>query len=128
VRLAAALFALAAAAVAMPVAAPAQAPGSVAEARRAGIVGERYDGYLGYARAAPDTVRRQVNAINIKRRTLYIGLASRRRVTPEVAAIAAGCELLSRVAVGEVYMLADGAWRRRDAGEAAPRPEHCPAG
>lgn len=123
-RLPAALFAFAAAAATAPAAA--QAPASIAEARLAGIVGERYDGYLGYARSPSDAIRRQVGAINIKRRSLYIGLANRRRVTAQVAGIAAGCELLQRVRPGEVYMLSDGVWRRRDAGEPAPRPPQCP--
>lgn len=109
---------------ALAVAAPAAAQ-DLASAVRGGIIGERYDGYMGFAGAAPESLRKQVAAINIRRRSLYIGLASRRRVTPQVAGIAAGCELFSRLAVGQSYMLADGVWRRRAAGEAAPRPAHC---
>ena len=118
------LLGLAAAALAVPAAA--QAPADLAAAQRAGIVGERYDGYLGFAATPSETVRRQVGAINIRRRVIYTGLAARRRVTVQVAGIATGCELLTRVRVGEVYMLADGVWRRRDAGEAVPLPQHCP--
>ncbi len=115
---------LAAAAPAVP--AFAQAPGDVAAARRAGIVGERYDGYMGLVSNPTETVRRQVGAINIRRRSLYTQLAGRRRVTVQVAGIAAGCELLTRVAVGEAYMLSDGVWRRRNPGEVVALPEHCP--
>jgi len=39
--------------------------------------------------------------------------------------VTAGCELLGRVAIGEAYMLQDGRWRRRAAGESAPRPDYC---
>jgi uncharacterized protein len=88
-------------------------------------VGERFDGYLGYAVTPPASVQRQVQAINIRRRSLYSGLASRRGVTPEVAGIATGCELLARTQIGEVFMLRDGVWRRRQANEAAPRPDYC---
>ena len=98
----------------------------LAAARQAGIVGERYDGYMGLAAATTSSVRKQVSAVNIKRRTLYIGLASRRRVTPAVAGMATGCELLSRTPVGGAYMLSDGVWRRRNPGEPPPSPEHCP--
>lgn len=114
------------AALALPAAVTAQSPVDVASARRAGIVGERFDGYLGFAARPTETVRRQVGAINIRRRSIYTGLAGRRSVTVEVAAFATGCELLQRVAVGEVYMLADGAWRRRNTGETIPLPAHCP--
>lgn len=119
-------FALAlAAAVLVPSAAPAQSFPELAAARAAGQVGERYDGYLGFAAAAPPSVQRQVSSINIRRRSLYAGLGQRRGVTPQMAGIATGCELLARVAVGEVYLLQDGVWRHRQAGQPAPRPSYC---
>ena len=105
--------------------AAAQSSSGVVDARRAGIVGERYDGFMGFAVTPSPAVRRHVLAINIKRRSLYTDLATRRGVTREVAGIAAGCELLSRVQVGEVYLLSDGIWRRRAPGEAPPRPQQC---
>lgn len=92
---------------------------------QAGTVGERYDGYLGYTSAADERVRREVGAVNIKRRSLYTGLAQRRGATVQEVGIAAGCELLANVRAGGAYMLNDGAWRRRGAGEAAPVPSYC---
>lgn len=94
-------------------------------ARQAGQVGERYDGYLGFATQASPAVQRQVNAINIRRRSLYIDLSRRRGVTPQVAGLATGCELLTRVQVGEVYLLQDGTWRRRQAGQTIAQPSYC---
>jgi uncharacterized protein YdbL (DUF1318 family) len=114
-----------AASVLVPGAVSAQSYPELAAARRAGQVGERYDGYLGYASTPSRQVQRQVGAINIRRRSHYVGLAQRRRVTPEVAGLATGCELLGRVAVGEVYMLQDGVWRRRAPGQSVPRPTYC---
>ena len=114
-----------AASVLVPGAVSAQSYPELAAARRAGQVGERYDGYLGYASTASRQVQRQVGAITFRRRSLYVGLAQRRRVTPEVAGLATGCELLGRVAVGEVYMLQDGVWRRRAPGQSVPRPTYC---
>jgi uncharacterized protein YdbL (DUF1318 family) len=105
--------------------ASAQSYPELAAARRAGQVGERYDGYIGYASTPSPRVQRQVAAVNIRRRSLYVGLAQRRQVTPEVAGLATGCELLGRIAVGEVYMLQDGVWRRRAPGQAIPRPTYC---
>ena len=107
--------------------APATAQSSplVASARASGVIGERIDGYLGFASPPPRAVRSQVEAINIRRRSLYISLARRRSVTPQEVGIAAACELFRRVAVGEAYMLADGVWRRRGAGQPAPKPDYC---
>ncbi len=94
-------------------------------ARASGNVGERFDGYLGLASGASDALRKQVAAVNIKRRSLYSGLASRRGATTDEVGITAACQLLARVAVGEVYLLGDNVWRRRQAGQSAPRPDYC---
>ena len=102
-----------------------QSAPAVSAAIDAGVVGERFDGYLGLAAAAPEDVRRQVNAINIKRRSLYTALAARRRVTLQAVGIAAGCELLAGVGAGQAYMLQDGFWRTMAPGEAAPMPAYC---
>ena len=107
---------------AMPAAA--QSP-TIARAIQAGQAGERYDGYMGYVGAAPADVRRQVNAINIHRRSLYIQLASRKNVTAEVVGFATACELFAQLPVGEAYLLEDNVWRRRAAGQAAPVPNYC---
>jgi uncharacterized protein len=111
----------------MGLAAPAaaQTHPAVAAARQSGVVGERFDGYLGLAATSSEEVRRQVGAINIRRRSLYTGLATRRRVNLQAVGIAAGCELLADVKVGEMYMLDDGVWRKRAAGQPAPVPDYC---
>ena len=104
--------------------AAAQTP-SLSAAIASGQVGERYDGYMGLAAPAPDDVRRQVNAINIRRRNLYIELASRRNVTAQVVGLATACQLFDHLSVGEAYMLGDGSWRRRMPGQPAPEPDYC---
>ena len=107
-------------------AAIAQTP-AVNAARTAGIVGERYDGFVGVAAPPSAIVRSQVGTINIQRRTLYSNLATSRGVSPNEVGITAGCRLLARVKVGEAYMLADGVWRRRAVGQPAPIPAYCRA-
>ena len=94
-------------------------------ARAAGAIGERYDGYIGIAAPVTPQVRSQVATINIRRRSLYSSLASRKGVSPQEVGITAGCQLLARVRVGEVYLLAEGGWRRRAPGQAQPVPSYC---
>ncbi|WP_051504399.1 YdbL family protein [Sphingomonas jaspsi] len=115
--------ALAATAAATAVSGHAQDP--VAAARSGGTVGERFDGYLGIVGDPGDSVRRQVAAINIKRRSLYSSLAARKGVSPQEVGLTAACTTLSRVAIGELYFTQSGGWRRRDAGQAAPVPAYC---
>jgi uncharacterized protein YdbL (DUF1318 family) len=102
----------------------AQSP-MISQALQAGEVGERYDGYMGVVGSAPPAVGRHVRAINIRRRNLYIGLAARRNATPELVGMATGCQLLRELPAGEAYMLSDGVWRRRAAGQAVPLPDYC---
>ena len=117
-----AMAGVAMAAAAVPAAA--QTP-LVNAARQAGQVGERFDGYMGIAGQPSAQLRSQVRAINIRRRALYSNLAASKRVAPHEVAITAGCQLLATVQVGQAYMLADGQWRRRAAGQALPIPEYC---
>ena len=101
-------------------------PSSIVEsAIEAGQAGERYDGYMGVVGAASPQLTRQIQAINIRRRNLYIDLASRRNVTPQIVGIATGCELLAHIRVGEAYMLSDGTWHRRAPGQGAPASDSC---
>ena len=102
----------------------AQTP-AVDAARASGIVGERYDGYMGFAAPGAGAVRSQVATINIRRRALYSNLAASRGVSPQDVGVTAGCQLLARVGVGEAYMSADGVWRRRAPGQRAPVPDYC---
>lgn len=105
-------------------AAAAQTP-AIDAARAAGSLGERFDGYIGIAAPVSGSVRSQVSTINIRRRSLYSNLAAKKGVSPQDVGVTAGCQLLARVRVGEAYMLADGVWRRRAAGQGAPIPDYC---
>ena len=98
---------------------------AVDSARAAGTIGERFDGYIGVAASVSPLVRSQVASINIRRRSLYSTLATRKGASPQDVGVTAGCTLLGRVPVGGSYMLSDGAWRRRGAGQAAPVPDYC---
>lgn len=117
-----------AAAALLAVAAPAPAPAqdSAAELRATGLVGERYDGFLGLVAAAPRQLRARMDAVNIRRRAHYDELARRRGARVEEVALAAGCELLAlRVGPGQYYLLPDRQWRRRRGTEPVPRPDYC---
>ena len=105
------------------------APSALLAAKAAGVVGERYDGYLGYVRDPESNATRvQAEAANIRRRAIYTRFAGARGLSPQDVGITAGCTTLARVNVGEAYMLADGQWRVRAAGQTAPVPDYCTGG
>jgi len=97
---------------------------SINAARATGIVGERFDGYLGIAAPVSAALRSQVATINIQRRALYSRLAASKGASPQDVGITAGCQLLARVAVGEAYLWTDGRWRRRAPRQSAV-PDYC---
>jgi uncharacterized protein len=97
----------------------------IAAAIAGGQVGERYDGYMGFATPPSPLVRRQVYAINIQRRNLYTELAVQRNVTASVVGLTTACQLLRRLSPGEAYQLQDGVWRRWTPGQPAPVPAQC---
>lgn len=112
-------------AAAVCAAAPALAQSPLIEhAIAAGQVGERYDGYMAFVGIPSPELRRQVQAINIRRRNLYIELSTRRNVTAELVGMATACQLLSRLPAGEAYLLKDGIWRRKS-GQPVPLPDYC---
>jgi uncharacterized protein YdbL (DUF1318 family) len=96
----------------------------IVQARRAGLIGERFDGYLGFVTTPSAELRRQVNAINIRRRSLYYDLATRKGVTREEVGITAACTLLRRIPIGEFYLPGQGGWRRNAPGQ-SPVPSYC---
>jgi uncharacterized protein YdbL (DUF1318 family) len=116
-------FFLAVAAIAA-VPAGAQSP-ALSQAIQAGQIGERWDGYMGVAGNPSAEARRQVSAINIQRRKLYIELSARRNVTAELIGMATACQLFSQLAPGEAYLLNDGTWRRHTPGQTVPLPAYC---
>ena len=75
------------------VAAPAlaQEQGSLFEARAAGQVGERFDGYLGAPQPVVGIVRTQLQTVNIRRRALFTDLATRKGVGAGDVGVTAGC-------------------------------------
>jgi uncharacterized protein YdbL (DUF1318 family) len=115
---------LAALGLAVPTAAPAQDPATIIAAKRAVQIGERYDGYLGYVIAPSAGLRRQVDAVNIRRRTLYYSLAARKGVSPQEVGITAACSLLRRISVGEYYLQGQSGWQRYTPGR-PPVPSYC---
>ncbi len=76
--------------------AAAQREPGYAEARAAGQVGEKMDGYIGIVGPATGELQRVVNDINIKRRAVYAQRAQAARSTLEEFAFTAGCLSIAR--------------------------------
>ena len=119
-----ALAALAGGAIVAPAAAEGRDP-AYAAARAAGQVGERPNGYLGMVGAGDATLRRLVDALNIKRKAVYAERAQAQGTTIEAYAIATACHLIDQTEPGEKYQAPDGSWQTRTASPPL-RDSRCP--
>ena len=109
------------------VAAPAMAQRDPAyqQARSAGQVGEKMDGYLGIAGAASPALDALVKDLNIKRKAVYTQGASGAGVSVEEFAFGAGCKNIRDTVPGEKYQAPGGGWQTRTS--APPqRDSRCP--
>ncbi|MCK9543729.1 MAG: YdbL family protein [Novosphingobium sp.] len=106
-------------------AAHAQRDPAYAEARAAGQVGEKMDGYLGIVGGGTPALRAMVDDINIKRKAVYAQKAQGQHATVEEYAFTSGCLLISQTKAGEKYQAPDGSWQTRGSGP-AQRDSRCP--
>jgi uncharacterized protein YdbL (DUF1318 family) len=92
---------------------PAQA-GPLEDAKAAGLVGERIDGYLGVVdSSAPASVKNLVNQINAEREAKYAQIAKKQGAPVAAVAQIAGKKLIERAGSGEYVMGAGGKWQRK---------------
>ena len=95
-------------------------------ARESGLVGEKSDGYLGFATMPSPATRALVEDINIKRKAAYSKEALTNGATVEEMALRSGCRLIAeRTVAGEKYQTPSGQWKTRD-GSAPELDPRCP--
>ncbi len=86
---------------------------ALVDAKRAGYLGERIDGYLGVVSAdTPPDIRAMAEEINARRRAEYAAIAKRQGVPVEAVAQLAGQKLIERASPGEWVLGADGGWQQ----------------
>ena len=84
------------------------------DAKAAGWLGERPDGYVGLVdSSAPSAVQDLVKEINTRRRAKYREIAEKSGTSVEVVARAAGAKLVERTAKGHYVLDASGKWLRK---------------
>ena len=86
---------------------------SLGDAKRAGSVGERPDGYLGVVGNASPQVTALVQDINGKRRQKYSAIAKKNGTSVAAVAALAGAKLVENAAPGEYVMTVSGQWVRK---------------
>ena len=87
--------------------------GPLDDAKAAGWVGERPNGYLGVVPGAPASAEALVSDINAKRRSKYQSVASAQGTTLQAVETVAGEKLIGRATAGQYVMTASGQWVRK---------------
>ncbi len=84
------------------------------QAKAAGQVGERIDGFLGLVDAkAPAAVHALVDEINAERLAKYKQIADKQKAPVAAVAEIAGRKLIERTPKGEYVLETDGHWRKK---------------
>jgi uncharacterized protein YdbL (DUF1318 family) len=88
----------------------------LSDAKKAGSVGERPDGYLGVVGGNADAeVKALVDAINAKRREEYSAIAEKRGITVDEVAILGGEKWIKKTPPGQYVMTSSGKWIQKPA-------------
>jgi uncharacterized protein YdbL (DUF1318 family) len=83
-------------------------------AKKAGQVGEKFDGYIGLVdQSAPENIKKMVKDTNERREARYGSIAIKRGTTVESVAKQAAAKILKRVKPGEMIQTADGKWTKK---------------
>lgn len=86
--------------------------GPLDDAKAAGLVGEKVDGYVG-AVAGDADIGGLIDQVNAGRQAKYAEIASKRGAPVEAVAAIAGKKLIERAASGHFVMGSDGQWRKK---------------
>jgi uncharacterized protein len=82
-------------------------------AKRAGVIGENYEGYLEIRGAVSDGVRRKVQDINNQRRAVYEDIAEETGVSVAYVASETARKQFDRLDEGEVFRTESGEWKQK---------------
>lgn len=100
--------------VAVAFAAPDARADMLDDAKAAGVVGERQDGYLGIVSGGSVEIQRLVQDINLRRRDRYKQIAdSTSGSTLSDVETLAGAKLIQQMPAGQFYQSSSGAWVRK---------------
>jgi uncharacterized protein YdbL (DUF1318 family) len=86
--------------------------GPLDDAKAAGLVGEKIDGYVG-AVTGDVSVQALIDEVNAGRKAKYAEIAGKRGAPVDAVAAIAGKKLIERAAGGQFVMGSDGQWTQK---------------
>lgn len=78
-----------------------------------GLIGERFDGYIGIVKDAPLEIRELVDSVNQKRKAHYEEIAKKRQQPLKKIELIAGETAMKKTKPGNYIFLADKGWIKK---------------
>jgi len=83
------------------------------EPKAKGLIGERYDGYVGIVTKAPADVKALVKTVNVKRKAKYKEIAKKRQQPLSQIELIAGAAAIKKTKAGNYIMKKGGSWQKK---------------
>ncbi len=84
----------------------------LAQARSAGLVGEKTDGYIATVQATPEAQALVID-VNARRKTEYERISKENGQAVDLVAKLAAEQIISQLPAGSYYLAPDGSWKKR---------------
>ncbi|MCW8876863.1 MAG: YdbL family protein [Kangiellaceae bacterium] len=89
------------------------AASELTEPKAKGIIGERFDGYLGIVNSAPANIKALVKSVNAKRKARYKQIAKKRQQPLSKVELIAGAAAIKKTKKGNFIFLKGKGWSRK---------------
>lgn len=86
------------------------ASATIEAAKRSCDIGEKADGYMGYKTTPSESLKREVDALNLRRRAAYAKLAQKKGVSVAVTAQLTAERVIKNMPAGLCYYGTDRKW------------------
>ncbi len=81
--------------------------------KKDGIIGEKFDGYIGLVRSASPEIKALVTETNQKRKEKYQEVAIAKQLPLNKVELIAGESNINKTLVGDYIMLTEGQWQKK---------------
>ncbi len=78
-----------------------------------GVIGERFDGYLGIVKSAPDNIKALVKSVNNKRKARYKEIAKKRQQPLNKVELIAGTAAIKKTKSGNYIFIKGKGWKKK---------------
>lgn len=83
---------------------------ALTQPKKAGIIGERFDGYVGIVKNASAEIKQLVKGVNLKRKAKYQSIAKKQKLSLKKVELVAGQRAIQKTLKGNYVFLKGKGW------------------